>query len=149
MPGAAWYVRAVVGQFGTNATRRIQWNSDAITVSLHTTAYALNQDTDEFFSVATGEVAGGGYVRQVLSGKAVATSAPSAPARNALELRASDTTFADLTATFRYAVVWKDTGTASASPLLGFVDFGSVSITAAPFVIDWHPTFGVLRAVTG
>ena len=41
-------------------------------------------------------------------------------ATNTVSLRAGNTTFPNLTATFRYAVIFKDSGTASTSPPLGF-----------------------------
>jgi hypothetical protein len=63
-------------------------------------------------------------------------------------LRAANTTFANLTNTFRYAVIWVETaGASSTDPLLGFVDLGAQSVSATNFVIDWSDTDGVLKAV--
>jgi hypothetical protein len=143
MASALWYLQAGVGQWSATAARRVDWLNDDITVSLHTSAYTPNQDTDDFFNDATNEVSGGNYARQDLT-----TSAPAPDtATNTVALGASDTTFPNLTATFRYVVIWKDTGTASTSPLLGFMDVGAQSVSATNFVIDWSDTGGVLQAV--
>lgn len=48
---------------------------------------------------------------------------------------------------FRYAVLWNDTPTSPADPLVGWYDYGS-SITLADtesFVIDADPTSGVIQ----
>lgn len=53
------------------------------------------------------------------------------------------------TITARYAVIYKDTGTGSTSPLIGFVDFGQdESSSSGTFQITWH-TDGILRTFAG
>ena len=50
---------------------------------------------------------------------------------------------------FRYAVLYNDTPTSPADPLIGFWDYGS-SITlndTEPFTVDYDPTNGVLTLV--
>jgi len=60
-------------------------------------------------------------------------------------LDAADTTWASSTITARYAVVYASTGTASTSPLIGYVDFGSdQSSTNGNFTITWDAT-GIVR----
>src|SRR5260221_31721 len=50
------------------------------------------------------------------------------------------------TFTFRYAVVYKSTGVAGTSPLVGYVDFGGdESATSATVTITWDASAGVLN----
>jgi hypothetical protein len=44
-------------------------------------------------------------------------------------------------------VIWKDTGSAATSPLLGYVDFGADETSSGTFTLQWDATDGVLRAV--
>lgn len=113
-------------------------------MSLHTSTYTPDQDAHDFFNDATNEVSGGGYAVQTLGTKSVVYDT----ATNTIQLRAADTTYAALTAAFRYAVIWKDTaGASSTDPLLGYVDLGAQSVTATDVVLDWNNTDGVLKAV--
>lgn len=140
MASAVWYGPAVLGLVSSTAARRVDWDADTIKVSLHTSAYTPDQDTHDFFSDATNEVSGGNYVQQTL-----VTSAPVYDtATNHVQLRATNTTFTNLTATFRYIVVWKDTGSAATSPLLGYVDTLGQSVSATNYIVDWDDTEGVL-----
>jgi hypothetical protein len=110
----------------------IDFLTDTIKVSLHTAVTSFAQDTDEFFSDVINEVANGnGYTSGgvTLSAKAVTTDA----ATNKMifdntvdpSWTASGAGFASAAAIF-----YKDTGTASTSPLIGWLDFGS-TITLA------------------
>ncbi len=48
-------------------------------------------------------------------------------------------------ASFRYGILFKTTGTAGTSPLIGYADYGaSQSVTAGTFTHQWHATNGVL-----
>ena len=52
---------------------------------------------------------------------------------------ADDTVWSSATFTARYAIIYKDTGTPSTSPLIGYVDFGAdVSPTASDMTIQWN-----------
>lgn len=127
------------------AARRFDWVNDTVTVSLHTSAYTPDQDTHDFFSDTSNELSGGNYARQTLGTKSIAYDS----ATNTISYRAAATTFANLTGSPRYAVIWVETaGASSTDPLLGFVDLGAQSVTATNFVITWSPTDGVLAAVT-
>lgn len=144
MASAVWYGNGVAGLFSATAARRVDWVNDNVVVSLHTSSYTPDQDAHDFFNDTTNEVSGGNYARQTLGTKSVNLDTST----NTVSLRAADTTFANLTATFRYAVIWIDTaGASSTDPLLGYVDFGSQSVSATNFVIDWSNTDGVLKAV--
>lgn len=138
-----WYGNGLTGQFGTTAARRVDWVTDTIKVSLHTSTYTPNQDTDVFFSAATNEVSGTGYTAggYTLTGKSVAYDATT----NQTRLIAADASWTSATFTTSQAVIWKDTGSAATSPLLGWVDFGgNETVTTGNFTITWDVT-GVLK----
>lgn len=129
----------------------VDWATDTIKVSLHTSAYTPNQATDEFFSTVTGELAtANGYTAGglALSSKAVVVTSLTTAYRAAAS---SWTAGAGQTITARYAVVRKDTGTASTSPVLAYCLLDStpadVSATNAAFLITWDATDGVFKVV--
>jgi hypothetical protein len=136
-----------VGQWSTTAARRVDWVTDDITISLHTSAYTPDQDVHDFFNVATNELSGNNYARQDLTGKSVVLDA----ATNTISLRAAATTFPNLgdpsALAPKWVVIFKDTGTASTSPLLGFMDVGAQSVQQTNFVITWSALGGVLQLV--
>lgn len=143
MASALWFGPAIAGQFGTTAARRVDWVTDTIIVSLHSSAYVPDQDTHDFFNDTTNEIAGGNYARQTLATKSVNYDS----ATNAIQLRAAQSTFANLTNTFKWILIWKDTGSSATSPLLGYVDAGAQSVSATNFVVTWNATDGVLKGV--
>lgn len=142
---ATWNGPAIEGQYGTTAARRIDWVTDTIKVMLATSTYTPNQDTHDFVNDVTNEVSGTGYTAggATLGSKTVVYTGAS----NKLVLDAADTSWTTATFTARYAIVYKDTGTASTSPIMGTVDFGGdQTVTAATFSIVWDAD-GVLKAV--
>lgn len=149
MASAAWYTSAPAGQWSATAARRVDWVTDSIICSLHTSAYTLDPDNHVFFSSVTNELVNNGstvinYARQTLGTKSVFTDVTT----NTTSLRAANSAWAALTAaSFRYAVIWKDTGVAGTSPLLGFVDLVGQGVSGVTFTIDWDDTAGVLQAV--
>jgi hypothetical protein len=110
----------------------IDFLSDTIKVSLHTLTTSFAQDTDEFFSDVLNEVAAGnGYTAGgvTLGAKTVTTDA----ATNKMIFdNTVDPSWTASGAGFsaNSAIFYKDTGTASTSPLIGWLDFGS-TITLA------------------
>lgn len=142
MASAVWYGQGVLGLVSATAARRFDWDNDTFKVSLHTSAYAPNQDTDNFLDDLNNEIFGNGYARQTL-----VTGAPTYDtATNHVQLPATNSTFTATGAgwTHRYIVVWKDTGVAATSPLLGYVDTLGQSVPAGNYVVDWDDTDGVL-----
>jgi hypothetical protein len=147
MASTKWYGLTALGQWGATAAERIDWVTDSIKVSLHTSSYAPNQDTDHYFSPsATNEVgASGTYVSGGLALPGRSTSYNGAT--NEVRLIATDWSATSATITAAFAIIRKDTGTATTSPLMGYVDFaGNVSVTAGTFTIQWDAT-GALKAV--
>ena len=110
--------------------------SDTIKAALVTSVYTANQDTHKFFSDITNEVTGTGYTA---GGEALATKTTSQDdTDNEGVFDAADTIWAASTITARGAIVYKDTGTASTSPLICFIDFvGDQSSSAGDFKIQW------------
>lgn len=116
----------------------IDFLNDTIKVALLTDTHTTDIDTQEFFSdvnaneaSATGYTAGG----QALSNKTTT-----------VDTTADDSTFdADNVTwtvsgglTARYVAVYKDTGTASTSPLITIFDLGSnKTVTDGDFTVQW------------
>lgn len=145
MPATAkWYGKALSGQFGTTAANRVDWTGDTIKVALCTSTYTPNQDTHDFFDDITNEVSGTGYTAggATLSSKSVNYDS----ATNVTSLRAGASSWTGATFTCRYAVIYKSTGTASTSPLIGYVDFGGdETVSSGTFTITWDVTDGVMK----
>ena len=137
--------------FGLTALKNISGSSPSVwgtgtthKVALAVAAWAPNPDLMDFFNdVGANEVTGTNYT----AGGAVITSA----SKTAVYDSATDqvrlagpasTSWANLTATARYAPIYEDTaGASSTDPLWGYIDFGSdVAVTAAVLQINWDPT---------
>jgi hypothetical protein len=147
MATAAVYGNHLLGEYSATAARRVDWVTDTIKCTLHTATYAPNQDTHTFASDLTNELAtGGGYTAGGVTLASKTTAYDSAT--NQTRLDAADVSWAGMSNTFRYAVVWKDTGTAATSPLIGFVDLGATTITGTTFSIQWDPTGVVVLTAT-
>lgn len=59
--------------------------------------------------------------------------------RSAVVFDAADVTWSSSTLTARYAILRKDTGTGSTSPVIGYMDFGeNVSSTNSTFQVAWN-----------
>lgn len=121
----------------------IDWDTDTIKIALATATYTPDQDAHDFFNDITNEVTGTGYTA---GGNTLTCSAPTYDtATNQVRLDATDTSWTTATFTARYAIVYKSTGTASTSPLIGYINFGAdVSVTAGTFSITFDAT-GVAR----
>lgn len=141
---AKWYGKALEGQYSATSARRVDWVNDTIKVALCTSSYTPNQDTNTYFSDITNEVSGTGYSAggASLTSKTLNYDASS----NVLSLRAGTTSWTSATFTARYAVIYASTGSASTSPVLGFIDFGGdQTVSSGTFNIAWDATEGVLK----
>lgn len=115
----------------------IDLDTNTIKVALTTSSYTPDQDAHDYFNDVTNEVTGTGYTAggATLANKTVTYTSGT----NVFKFDADDTTWAISTITARRAVIYKDTGTASTSPLIAYVDFGAdVSTAAQTFQITWH-----------
>lgn len=147
---AKWFGQAVLGQFGATAARRVDWANDTIKVMLVKTAYVPDQDAHDFIDdVNANEIAGGGGTNYTVGGKELTEKAVSYDnATNTVRLKAKTLEWKEVTAEFRYAVVYKDTGVAGTSPVLQYIDAGAVQKVASGTVkVEWDATDGVARLV--
>jgi hypothetical protein len=129
------------------ALGELLWKAAAgsvVKVALCTVTYTPNQDTHEFFSHITNELAGGnGYT----AGGATLTKIDASydSASNETRLDANDVVWSASSLTARYAIIYISTGTASTSALLGWVDFGQDYVSVSgDFTITWDAA-GLLK----
>lgn len=123
----------------------IDLENDTIKVALLTSSYTPDIDTHQHYDDLTNEVSssGTGYTTggQALTTKAVTQDNTDDEG----VFDADDTTWASSTITARYAVIYKDTGTPSTSPLIGYIDFGSDQESdSGDFTIEWA-TEGIIN----
>lgn len=139
-----WAGRALEGQWGTTAARRVDFVTDTIKCSLSTNTYVPDQDAHDFFNDVTNEITGTGYTA---GGATLGTKSVSYDtATNELRLICADVAWGPgaTFGPFRIGTIYKDTGTASTSPILGWITFDSdQSVSNGTFTIDTDPT-GVL-----
>ena len=111
--------------------------SDTIKVMLVTSSYTPNVDTHDFKDDITNEVTGTGYTAGGATLASKAVTQDDANDRGAFD--AADTTWGSSTITARGAVVYKDTGTPSTSPVICYFDFTTDQISNnGNFTIQWH-----------
>ena len=112
--------------------------SDTIKLTLHTATYTPNQSTNEVKADATNELTtAGGYTAlgQALASKTYASSSL------VTTFDAADVTWTATTITHRIGVVWDDTPTTPADPLIMWVDNGADVVTASTdLVYQWAGT---------
>lgn len=120
------------------ANAEIDWDTDTIKVALVTSSYTPDQDAHDYWDdVSANETSGTGYTSggATLGSKTVTQD----NATNKQTFDAADTSWTSSTITARYAVIYKSTGTASTSPLIGYIDFGSdQSSSSGTFLIQWN-----------
>lgn len=121
----------------------IDLDTDTIKVMLVTSVYTPNIATHVFKSDVTNEVTGTGYTA---GGTALTTKVVTQDNTNNLAyFDADDVTWAASTITARGAVLYKDTGVATTSPIICYFDFTTDQISSAGnFVITWNAA-GILR----
>jgi hypothetical protein len=123
---------------------QISLSADTIKAALMTSSFSGNIDSHSVWSdVSSNEVAAtGGYVA---GGTALASKTLTQDNSNDLAyFDAADTTWAASTITARFLVLYKDTGVAGTSALIGYYDFGSdKSSSSGNFTLQWAAT-GIL-----
>lgn len=110
---------------------------NTIKVSLHTASYTPDADAHDFFNDVDNEITSDGYTA---GGATLANQAVSQDnTDNEAVFDADDVSWSGLTATPRYAVIYKSTGDAATSPLIAYVDFGGdETLTADDFSLAWN-----------
>lgn len=128
------------------ANKEIDWGSDTIKVSLHTSSYTPSQTTHDYQSDLTNEITGAGYT----TGGATLASKTEAFTGQVKKFDAADVTWATSTITARYAVVYDATpGSAATNPLIAYVDFGADVISSGgDFKITWDAD-GIFTVTVG
>lgn len=111
--------------------KEIDLDSDTIKVMLCTATFVPNQDTMQYKSSVTNEVAnGGGYATggKALTGITLVYDAPT----NTFTLDCDDVTWANSSITARYAVFYDDApATDATKPLLAYWDLGTNEVSAS------------------
>jgi hypothetical protein len=141
---ALWYGNGLLGQYSTTAARRVDWVTDTIRTSLHTSSYSPSQDGDTFWNSTTQEVSGTGYTTPGLALGSKSTSYDGTT--NEARLIAGNAQWTSSSFTCRYAVTYSDTaGNSTTDPVLGYVNFGGdETVSSGTFTIQWDAT-GVLK----
>lgn len=101
----------------------IDLDTDTIKIALVTSSYTADIDAHEFFDDITNEVSGTGYTAGGETLASVTVSIDDTDDEGVFD--AADVTWTSSTITARGAVIYKSTGTASTSPLVCYIDFGS------------------------
>jgi len=126
-------------------TGAIDMETDTLKISLHASGYTPNQDAHDFYNDVTNEVSGAGYTAggETLTGVSLAYDGPT----NTLTIDCDDPSWTGATLSgIRYAVVYKDTGTSSTSPLICWMDFiTDQSVAGSTFTIVL-PGTGLIQA---
>lgn len=109
--------------------------SDTLKLTLHTATYSPTQATDRIKATATNELTtAGGYTAlgQALASKTYVASSL------VTTMDAADVTWTATSVTHRYGVVWDDTPTAPADPLISYVDNGGdITTSSTDLVYQW------------
>lgn len=119
------------------AEGNVNWETDTIKLALLSSSYTPDLDNHDYFNdVSAYEISGSGYTA---GGATLANRSFTVDTANdRVYLNADNVSWASATFTARYAVVYKDTGTASTSPILVLIDFGQdYSVSGATFSIEW------------
>lgn len=111
--------------------------ADTIKLMLVTSSYTPDADADVFIDdVSANEVAASGSYSAGGATLTVAGSTDDTDDEGVFD--ATDVSFTNATITARYAVIYKDTGTPSTSPIICVIDFGSNQIsTLGTFAITF------------
>jgi hypothetical protein len=115
-----------------------------VRLSLHTSTYSPNRDTDDFFNDATNELAGGtGYTAggETLAGKTVTYDSASDQVR----FDANDVTWVfTASKTWRNGVIYIDTaGASTTDPLYAVLVWDSDQSVSTSYTLQWDPA-GIL-----
>ncbi len=108
-----------------------------INVALVLSGYTPNIDTHDFFNDITNEASGAGYTAGGITLSSTTVILDTTDDEAAFD--AADITWAASTITARGAVLYRNTGTASTSPLIAYFDFATdQSSSSGNFTIAWN-----------
>ena len=128
---------AIYNKFKVEVFKGIDLVNDTIKVALLNNAYSPNVDHNYFSDVSANEITGTGYTT---GGKTLTNPSVAQDDTNDKGVfDADDVTWSNSTITARYAVIYKDTGATTTSPLIEYIDFGEdKSSSAENFKITWN-----------
>jgi hypothetical protein len=128
------YFKAHLGGGVASGDAPIDYLTDTIKISLHTSTYSPALTTHDFFNDATNEVAAGsGYTA---GGETLASKTVSTPAAGVVTYDAADVVFSfSGSKTWRYGVVYKSTGTGTTSPLMWLLTWDSDQTVSTPYTL--------------
>lgn len=114
----------------------INLKTDTIKMDLASSSWTPDIDADEFYDDVDNEVAASGTYSA--GGATLTTSLSTDDTDDEGVFDATDVSFTSATITARYARIYKSTGTASTSPLVLYIDFGSnQTSTAGTFAVTF------------
>lgn len=114
----------------------VDLDNDTIKLSLHTSSWTPDIDADNFYDDVDNEIGATGSYAAGGATLTVTTTQDNTDDEGVFD--ATDVSFTSATITARYAIIYKSTGTASTSPLILYIDFGSnQSSTAGTFTITF------------
>lgn len=115
----------------------INLKTDTVKGSLHTASWTPSIDDDDHFDDVDNEVSSSGsYTAGAAGGYTLTTALSTDDTDDEGVFDATDVSITTATITARYFIIRKDTGTASTSPLVLYLDFGSnVSSSGGTFAI--------------
>lgn len=128
---------------GSILNNEFDWSGNTYKLALCTSSYTPSVDDDVYYSDISNEITGGGYTAggSTVSGLTVTVS----DANDNAYLDATNLTFSSLTNTFRYGVLYEDTGVSTTSKIVAIIDFGADrSPYNGDFTITWA-TDGVIK----
>lgn len=127
-----------------DSSTKISLATDTIKLALVTSAYTPNIDTHDFWDdVSANEASGTGYTA---GGATLATPVVTTDTTNDLGKFTADTVTWTISSSLsaRYAVLYKSTGVAGTSPLIGYIDLGATTtLSSGTFSVTWNAS-GVL-----
>jgi hypothetical protein len=125
----------------------INWVGGSVKAMACTASYTPDQDVHKFKSDVTNETSGTGYTA---GGLTVTTkTAVYDGSTNTIVLDCDDTIWNSSSISLRYVVLYVDTGTASTSPLIGYVDQGStLTSISGPIGVVWDATGAIRDSVS-
>lgn len=123
-------------QLGDTSVTPINLKTDTIKLALCSSSYTPDVDAHDFFNDITNEVSSSGTYSAGGATLTVTTSQDNTDDEGVFD--ATDVSFTSATITARYAIIYKDTGVASTSPLICYIDFGTdQSSSAGTFTITF------------
>jgi hypothetical protein len=115
----------------------IDLDTDTIKVALCSASYVPDKDLHDFFDDITNEITGStGYTAGGVAITNKAVTQDNTDDEGVFD--GDDAVWTGATFTFRYAIIYKDTGVAGTSPLIGYIDFETNQVsTSGTVTIPW------------